>query len=97
MAGLIELLDDRKLVAQFVNLERRTARQGRDSVDQAVGSHDDLCNGAAGALMFTAAQAAGGYGLCRKYHALLPSCSRSFCSTIPLLNGFVESSYTDCK
>lgn len=44
----IRLLDNAKLVAQLVGLERRTARGGRDSIDHARGSHDDLANAIAG-------------------------------------------------
>lgn len=46
-----ELLDDAKLLAQFVGLERRTARSGRDSIDHAPNAHDDLCNVVAGAIV----------------------------------------------
>jgi hypothetical protein len=48
-----ELLDHHKLVAQFLGLEHRTARGGRESIDHAPGgrSHDDLANAAALALV----------------------------------------------
>jgi hypothetical protein len=49
-AGHVELLDDRRLVAQLVSLERRTARGGRDSIDHSPGSKDNLANAVAGAL-----------------------------------------------
>jgi len=62
MSGQLELLDSRRLVAQFVGLERRTARQGRDSIDHAPGAHDDLCNAAAGALVQAAASHGGVLG-----------------------------------
>ena len=39
------------LHAQLLGLERRTARGGRDSIDHAPDSHDDLANVAAGALL----------------------------------------------
>jgi hypothetical protein len=45
------------MIAQFLGLERRTARGGKDSIDHAPQSHDDLANVAAGALV-TAASAA---------------------------------------
>ncbi|WP_063621721.1 terminase large subunit domain-containing protein [Bradyrhizobium sp. Ec3.3] len=48
----VDLLDNKRLIAQLVSLERRTARGGRDSIDHAPGSHDDLVNAAAGALVF---------------------------------------------
>jgi hypothetical protein len=47
----VELLDLAKLEAQFVDLERRTARFGKDSIDHSPGGHDDLVNAAAGALL----------------------------------------------
>lgn len=52
-AGRIELLDNSRLVTQLCGLERRTSRAGKNSVDHAVGSHDDLINAAAGALTST--------------------------------------------
>jgi len=51
----VELLDNQRLVAQLVNLERRTARSGKDSIDHPPGAHDDLANAAAGALVVAAA------------------------------------------
>jgi hypothetical protein len=47
MSAQVELLDNRKLVNQLVNLERRTGR-ARDVIDHGVGQHDDLSNAAAG-------------------------------------------------
>jgi len=41
-----------KLITQIVNLERRTARGGRDTVDHAPGGHDDIANAVAGALHY---------------------------------------------
>jgi hypothetical protein len=46
----IDLLDDKKLVAQLCGLERRTARGGRDSIDHGPNPHDDVANAAAGSL-----------------------------------------------
>jgi hypothetical protein len=45
-----ELLDNTRLVTQLVNLERRTSRGGRDSIDHSPGAHDDLANCVAGVL-----------------------------------------------
>jgi len=47
------LLDLPRLSSQLVGLERRVARGGRDSIDHAPGSHDDVANAAAGALLLT--------------------------------------------
>jgi hypothetical protein len=46
----VDLLDNNRCVQQFVGLERRTARSGRDSIDHAPGAHDDLCNVVAGVI-----------------------------------------------
>jgi hypothetical protein len=47
----VELLDDARLLAQIAGLERRVGRGGCDSIDHAPGSHDDLANASAGALL----------------------------------------------
>jgi hypothetical protein len=47
-SGRIELLDQPKLIAQLTNLERRTSRGGRDSIDHPPGGHDDLSNAVGG-------------------------------------------------
>jgi hypothetical protein len=48
-SGKVELLDNAVLVSQLANLERRTARGGRDSIDHPSGNyHDDVCNSVAG-------------------------------------------------
>jgi hypothetical protein len=52
-SGKIELLDNRRMIAQLCALERRTARSGKDTVDHPSGSayHDDVINAAALALV----------------------------------------------
>lgn len=53
-AKLCELLDaehHRRVVNQFVNLERRVGRTGRDSVDHRQGEHDDIANAVAGVMV----------------------------------------------
>jgi hypothetical protein len=45
------LLDLPRLRGQFLGLERRTARGGKDSVDHGPGAHDDVANAVAGALV----------------------------------------------
>jgi hypothetical protein len=52
-SGTVRLLDHARLVAQLTNLERRTSRVGRDTVDHPPGFHDDVVNAAAGALVGT--------------------------------------------
>lgn len=54
-SGRLDLLDSPKMVTQFVGLERRTSRVGKDSVDHAPGSHDDVANSVAGALVLAGA------------------------------------------
>jgi hypothetical protein len=50
-SGMVELLDNPRLIKQLLGLERRTARGGRDSIDHAPGGHDDVINAAAGAAV----------------------------------------------
>ena len=50
-SGAVGLLENDRLVVQLSSLERRTARGGKDSIDHAPGTHDDLANAAAGALV----------------------------------------------
>jgi hypothetical protein len=54
-AKRIDLLDDKRLQAQLIGLERRTARSGRDSIDHAPNSHDDCANAVAGVAGLLAA------------------------------------------
>jgi hypothetical protein len=49
-SGRLSLLDNQRMVAQFAGLERRTGRSGKDSVDHAPGSHDDVSNSVAGVI-----------------------------------------------
>ena len=44
----VELLDNPRLVAQLVGLERQVSRGGKDSINHAPGGHDDLANAVAG-------------------------------------------------
>jgi hypothetical protein len=60
-SGRVELLDNPRMISQFVGLERRTGRAA-DVVDHGVGQHDDICNSAAGCLV-AALEGAGDYGV----------------------------------
>src|SRR5262249_38333894 len=44
----VELLDHPRLITQLTQLERRTSRGGRDSIDHGPNSHDDVINAVAG-------------------------------------------------
>jgi hypothetical protein len=55
----VDLLEDARLIAQIVGLERRTARGGKDSIDHAPGAHDDLANSVAGVVAALASSAHG--------------------------------------
>jgi hypothetical protein len=57
-SGRVRLLDNKRLVSQFSELERRTFPTGRDVVRKGPGSHDDVCNSAAGALVLAASRKA---------------------------------------
>lgn len=49
-SGQVELPPDEKMLRQFVGLERRTGRSGKDVIDHPPNSHDDLANAAAGVI-----------------------------------------------
>ena len=49
-ASRVELLDNAKLVAQLIALERRIAKSGKESIGHATNAHDDLANSVCGAL-----------------------------------------------
>jgi hypothetical protein len=55
----VDLLEDARLIAQIVGLERRTARGGKDSIDHAPNAHDDLANSVAGVVAALASSAHG--------------------------------------
>ncbi len=52
-SGCLQLLDNRNMIAQFVNLERRTGRGpgAHDWISHFRGLHDDVANAVAGALV----------------------------------------------
>jgi hypothetical protein len=52
--GTAMLLNNQRVIAQFAQLERRTSRMGRDVIDHQPGSHDDVANAVAGALVYAA-------------------------------------------
>jgi hypothetical protein len=49
-SGRVQLPPDEKLILQLANLERRTHRSGKDSIDHPVGGHDDRANVVAGVM-----------------------------------------------
>jgi len=57
-SGRARLLENKRLVAQLLSLERRTMSTGRDIVDHPKGDrhHDDLANACAGALALAGAR-----------------------------------------
>lgn len=56
-SGRACLLDNKRLVAQLSQLERKTASSGKDSIDHPKNSHDDVANAACGALVLAKAKA----------------------------------------
>lgn len=50
-SGGVDLLDNDRMIAQLVGLERRTSRSGKDSIDHGPGGHDDVANAVAGACV----------------------------------------------
>ena len=61
-SGRVDLLDNARLAAQLIALERRVARGGKESIDHPAhpGAHDDLANAAAGAITLAAGTIARG-------------------------------------
>jgi hypothetical protein len=55
--GRVELLDHARCIAQICCLERQVSRGGRDNINHPPGTHDDVANAVAGAIV-TALQAA---------------------------------------
>jgi hypothetical protein len=55
-SGRVRLLDHTRMRSQFVNLERRTARGGKDSIDHVDGARDDIANAVAGAVLAATAK-----------------------------------------
>jgi hypothetical protein len=53
-SGLVQLLDNDIVKSQLLNLERHTARGGKDQILHARGQHDDVINAVAGAIVLTA-------------------------------------------
>ena len=62
-SGRVRLLDVPRLAPQFIALDRRVARGGKDSIDHPPGGHDDVCNAACGALVLATAATATGASL----------------------------------
>lgn len=54
--GAVELLDDKTLLAELRQLERRTRAGGKDSVSHPPGGHDDAAVSAAGAIHLAGAK-----------------------------------------
>lgn len=61
--GAVRLLDQRRLLNELRQLERRTGSAGRDRVDHPPRGHDDHANAACGALVLAAAARARGVDL----------------------------------
>jgi hypothetical protein len=55
-SGRVRLLDYPPMIAELLNLERRVARGGHDSIDHPRGLHDDYINAACGALVLVASK-----------------------------------------
>jgi len=49
-AGRVRLIDNQRVVDQFVQLRRKVGGSGKESVDHVRGTHDDLANSIAGVL-----------------------------------------------
>jgi hypothetical protein len=63
--GRVELLDQPRLFSQLINLERKTSRVGKDTIDHPPRQHDDVANAAAGALIAATAESRLTIGMAR--------------------------------
>jgi hypothetical protein len=61
--GSVELLDNKRLLAQLTGLERRARSGGKDLITHYAGGHDDLANSAAGACTMVARSEANAAGI----------------------------------
>jgi hypothetical protein len=52
----VALIEHPRLEHQLINLERKVTRGGRDTIDHARGSHDDIANAVAGACVLAQEQ-----------------------------------------
>jgi hypothetical protein len=50
-SGRVELLDNKRCIAQLIGLERRTSSVGRDTVTHGPSGHDDVINSVSGAVV----------------------------------------------
>jgi hypothetical protein len=57
--GTVELLDNKRLAGQLCGLERRVRAGGKDIITHYPGSHDDVANAAAGAIVRVSKMMAG--------------------------------------
>jgi hypothetical protein len=58
--GSVELLDNKRLLAQLTGLERRARSGGKDLITHYAGGHDDLANAAAGVCVMASNLGGGG-------------------------------------
>jgi hypothetical protein len=72
--GTVELLDNKRLLAQLTGLERRARSGGKDLVCHYAGGHDDVANAAAGACVMAAHEADAG-GLFISANSVYPDSS----------------------
>ena len=59
--GSVELLDNKRLLAQLTGLERRARSGGKDLITHYAGGHDDLANSTAGACVMASKPKDEGY------------------------------------
>jgi len=70
--GTVELLDNKRLIAQLTGLERRARSGGKDLITHYAGGHDDLANAAAGACVMAVKSESGAAGFFFSKHSVYP-------------------------
>jgi hypothetical protein len=71
--GTVELLDNKRLLAQLTGLERRARSGGKDLITHYAGGHDDLANSAAGVCVMAARSGANAAGVFFSEHSVYPT------------------------
>jgi len=57
-SGMVELLDQPRLIKRLLGLERRMTRGGPEKIDHAQNQHDDVINSVCGAIVMAASKRA---------------------------------------
>lgn len=80
-SGRAKLLENKRMVVQFSQLERRTSSSGKDRIDSPALLHEDLANACAGVLVAAASTSCGPFPNVRETIELLRSTPNPYASS----------------